>query len=259
MWKKIRVAVLLLILAFVALDTWRAKAQLDWQLPFNVALYPINADGSTRVAAYLQTLTPQDFQPVNDYFQAEAKRYQLGLSHPISVQLGAPISVIPPAPPSDGKLLSVISWSLKFRYYAWRHNDWQASPNISVKPQIRMYLLYYDPATQPRLSHSTALEKGRIGRVNLFCTAKQHEQNLVVLAHELLHTVGATDKYDLNTSQPIYPIGYADPNQQPLYPQRRAELMGGRVPLSPDQAKIPLNLDQTTISEMTAREIGWSD
>jgi len=257
MWKKIRIAILLLVLAVVALDTWRAKAQLDWQLPFNVVLYPINADGSTRVAAYLQTLTVQDFQPINDYFTLEATRHQLSLSRPITVQLGAPVRAVPPAPPSDGNLLSVIGWSLKMRYFAWRNNDWQSNPDITLKPQIRMYLLYHDPATQPRLSHSTALEKGRIGRVNLFGTVKQHEQNLVVIAHELLHTVGATDKYDLNTGQPIYPSGYADPAQQPLYPQQRAELMGGRVPLSPNEAKIPLSLNQTMISDLTAREIGW--
>lgn len=257
MWKKIRVAILLLVLVAVALDTWRAQAQLDWQLPFNVALYPINADGSTRVAAYLNTLTPQDFQPVRDYFNAEAKRHQLALSYPIAVQLGKQIHMIPPTPPSDGKLLSVIGWSLKMRYFAWRNNDWQSSADLPIKPQIRMYLLYYDPTTQPRLAHSTALEKGRIGRVNLFGSAKQHEQNLMVLAHELLHTVGATDKYDLSNSLPIYPIGYADPSQQPLYPQRRAELMGGRVPVNPHEAKIPLSLDQTMISDLTAREIGW--
>ncbi|MFA9203836.1 MAG: hypothetical protein ACEQSD_07550 [Flavobacteriales bacterium] len=252
MWKKFRIGVLLLILAAVALDTWRAKAQLDWQLPFHVVLYPINADGSTRVAAYLKTLKPQDFQPVTDYFSTEAKRYQLPLSRPISIQLGQTIHTIPPAPPRDGNLLGVISWSLKFRYYSWQH-----SPTPSLKPEIRLYLLYYDPAVQPRLSHSTALEKGRIGRVNLFGTAKQHEQNLMVLAHELLHTVGATDKYDFSTGLPLYPIGYADPVQQPRYPQQRAELMGGRVPLSADKADIPRNLNQTTVSALTAREIGW--
>ena len=257
MWKKIRVAILLLVLAAVAMDTWRAQAQLDWRLPFHVVLYPINADGSTRVAAYLNTLNVQDFRPVSDYFHAEGKRHQLGLSQPISLQLGAPVTAIPPAPPSDGNLLSVIGWSLKMRFFAWRNNDWQGGSSGMLKPQIRMYLLYYDPTTQPRLNHSTALEKGRIGRVNLFGSTKQHEQNLVVLAHELLHTVGATDKYDLKNNLPMYPTGYADPNQQPLYPQRRAELMGGRIPITPNDAKMPLSLDQTMMSDLTAREIGW--
>lgn len=254
MWKKIRIAVLLLILAAVVLDTWQAEAQLDWRLPFNVALYPINADGSARVEAYLRTLRAQDFQPIQDYFTVEAKRHHLPLTSPMVLQLGAQVTATPPAPPSDGNLFKVIVWSLKFRYYAWRN-----SPHLSLKPQIRLYLLYYDPATQPRLTHSTALEKGRIGRVNLFGTLKQHEQNMVVLAHELLHTVGATDKYDFSNGVPIYPLGYADPNQQPLYPQHRAELMGGRIPTSPSTAKIPLNLSQTMISDLTADEIGWSN
>lgn len=252
MWKKIRVAILLLILAAVVLDMWRAQAQLDWQLPFNVVLHPINADGSTRVAGYLQTLSPADFKAIEDYFSAEAQRHALPLSRPIRIQLGSRLEVIPPAPPTDGNFLSAVVWSLKFRYYAWRN-----SPELPLSPHIRLYLLYHDPVIQPRLSHSTAIEKGRIGRVNLFGTSKQHEQNLVVVAHELLHTLGATDKYDLNNGQPIYPSGYADPAQQPLYPQRRAELMGGRVSISPTQAKIPNNLGQTMISDLTAYEIHW--
>jgi hypothetical protein len=77
------------------------------------------------------------------------------------------------------------------------------------------------------------------------------------VAHELLHTLSATDKYDLSNGLPLYPIGYADPTQQPLHPQRRAELMGGRVPVHPNKAEIPRDLNQTTMSELTAREIGW--
>ena len=75
--------------------------------------------------------------------------------------------------------------------------------------------------------------------------------------HELLHTFGATDKYDLSTGQPIYPIGYADPNQQPLYPQRQAELMAAYVPLSQNKSKMPDSLQQTRINEITAIELGW--
>ena len=77
------------------------------------------------------------------------------------------------------------------------------------------------------------------------------------MVHELLHTFGATDKYDLSTGQPIYPIGYADSNQQPLYPQRQAELMAGYVPLSQSKSKMPESLQQTRINEITAIELGW--
>ena len=54
----------------------------------------------------------------------------------------------------------------------------------------------------------------------------------MVIAHELLHTLGATDKYDLRTNQPAHPDGFAEPDREPLYPQSFAELMGGRIPVS---------------------------
>ncbi len=88
-----------------------------------------------------------------------------------------------------------------------------------------LFLNYYDPALTKELKHSTALQKGGIGSVNLFASNKQTEQNKVVLAHELLHAFGASDRSDLATGQPMYPAGYAYPNQQPLFPQAKAELM----------------------------------
>ncbi len=47
------------------------------------------------------------------------------------------------------------------------------------------------------------------------------------------------------------------PNQQPLYPQRQAELMAGYVPLSQSKSKMPESLQQTRINEITAIELGW--
>jgi hypothetical protein len=43
----------------------------------------------------------------------------------------------------------------------------------------------------------------------------------------------------------------------PRYPQHKAELMGGRVAISPQQAVIPADLSQTLIGAKTAQEIGW--
>ncbi|MNS62079.1 hypothetical protein D3C72_951270 [compost metagenome] len=105
--------------------------------------------------------------------------------------------------------------------------------------------------------HSTALEKGRIGSVNLFATKTQASQNQVVIVHELLHGFGAQDKYDLKTGQPIYPLGFAQLEKIPLYPQNQAEIMGGRTALSEQSSKMPNNLQETIIGLPTAREIGW--
>ena len=81
--------------------------------------------------------------------------------------------------------------------------------------------------------------------------------NQIVMAHELLHTLGATDKYDLGTNLPIFPHGYASPTLQPLYPQRSAELMGGRIPLDERTAEMPSGINRTLVGPTTAAEIGW--
>ena len=115
----------------------------------------------------------------------------------MGVQLGAQVQDFPPALPVDRSMLSAMIWSLKFRYFAWEN-----SPTVNIKPDIRLYLLYYDPVTHHVLTESTALDKGRIGRVNLFGEASYSEQNLVVTAHKLLQMFGATDKYDLSNNLP---------------------------------------------------------
>jgi len=252
MWRKFRIIILLLILATVLQELWLDKADLAWKHNLYVAVYPINADGSEEVSAYLRTLSREDFEPMVEYFAEEAASYKLGLRRPIEVQLGTVVNEIPPEPPRNGSIFNTMLWSLKFRWFAWKN-----SPKVNIKPDIRLYLLYHDPNTSSMLGHSTALNKGRIGRVNLFASTAYAKKNLVVTAHELLHTLNATDKYDLHNNLPIYPDGYAEPNKMPLYPQNFAELMGGRVPQNTAEADIPKSLRHTLIGEKTAREIGW--
>lgn len=252
MWKNFRVLILLLILSFVIIKSFQENADLNWKNSFFVAVYPINADGSPQTQQYIQSLRSSDFEVVSDTLNSEAKRYGLSLYRPINLMLGSQVTQLPPSPPINGSYLDVIVWSLKLRYYGWKYQQ-----EFKLKPKINLYVLYYDPVKFPVLSHSTALAKGRVGKVNLFASQKQHEQNMVIVAHELLHTLGATDKYDFANNLPIYPDGFANSQQQPLYPQIKAELMAGRVALTPTRAVTPDRLNQTVIGEKTAREIGW--
>ena len=71
-----------------------------------------------------------------------------------------------------------------------------------------------------------------------------------------MHTLGAGDKYADN-NLPLFPDGYADPDRSPLYPQIRAELMAGRIPISENESKMPRNLGKTVVGHSTALEIGW--
>jgi len=74
--------------------------------------------------------------------------------------------------------------------------------------------------------------------------AKKNKQNTIVIAYETLPTVGATDNYDYSHNPPVYH-------------QRYAEIMAGRIPLSQSQAEIPKDLRFCLIADQTAKEINW--
>ncbi|WP_425915873.1 hypothetical protein [Acinetobacter sp. TSRC1-2] len=250
MWKKIRVLCLLIILFIVAVNAYRDQNQ-NWSKPIIVMLHPINADGQAATQNYIQSLNLSELTAAQEYLKYMSAQYR---GQPISLyfQMGRELKKMPPKVPEHASMLDTILWSLKFRFYAWKQHE-----SADGSPSVTLFLNYYDPKHSKELKHSTALQKGRIGSVNLFASKKQSQQNKIVLVHELLHAFGATDKYDLSTGQPLYPVGYAYPNQQPLFPQAKAELMAGHLPVSSDKSKMPDSLQQTLINEITAIELGW--
>jgi hypothetical protein len=253
MFKTIRIIVLLCVLAMVAWGTWRTQVNsVKWRYTLPVKIYPINADGRAPTQAYIQSLTGDDFKPLEAFMQSEAKRYGRESFASVEVRLAPVINSLPPLAPVRGGPLQVAWWSLHMRWWAWRHGG-TAGPAL----QVKMYLLYFDPAQRQRLDHSTALQKGLIGLAQVFATPTMAGPNNIVIAHEFLHTLGATDKYDFSTGQPRFPDGYADPNKAPRFPQTFAEVMGGRTPLSPTQSEQAASLQRVLIGEQTAREINW--
>jgi hypothetical protein len=253
MFKAFRIFILLLILSGVALGAWRTKTRsVEWKYDLPVNIYLINGDGSEEVAEYLRSLTVEDFKPINTFMRDEAERYDRATSASIEIRLGGIIESQPPAPPRNGSALGVIVWSLQMRYWAYRNTD-----TDGPSTQVKMFLLYFDPAQNNRLDHSTGLQNGLLGRVNVFASHDMAKQNNVIITHEFLHTLGATDKYDPSTNQPLYPVGYAEPDHQPLLPQRFAEIMAGRTPVTQSVATIPESLNGVVIGDLTASEINW--
>lgn len=253
MFRKLRITFLLLILVFVAVNTWLSKLRTtDWDRSLWVVVYPINGDRSTASTTYISSVRKETFSDIEEFMVREAGRYQLQLDKPVSVKLGPTVDDLPPKPPRNGDILAVMWWSLKMRYWAFKSDTYDGPA-----PDIRMFVVYYDPETHDRLDHSFGLEKGLLGVVNAFASEKMSGPNNVVIAHELLHTVGATDKYDLSTNFPVYPDGYAEPEQEPRFPQRQAEIMGGRVPVSESEFEIPSTLRHVIIGKKTAHEINW--
>lgn len=247
--------IVLLLFALATVVQWaRIERQrvTDWAHPIRVVAYPIDADGTEASKAYLDALDGRALADIEAYFEQEAKRHGLRLPRPVEMYLGPRVAKLPPEVPRDAGLLGALSWSLRMRFYAWR-NDAFPGP----KPHVRLFVVHHDPARSPRLQHSTGLAKGMVGVVRVFASRTQQSVNNVVIAHELLHTFGATDKYDPGTNLPLYPDGYADPDAKPRFPQRAAEIMAGRIPRSMFEADIPETLGDTVIGTKTAAEIHW--
>lgn len=252
MFKAIRITILLLLLVLAAGHTWLTRQRTTaWEVPLEAVVYPVNGDGSAAAAHYIEGLTAEDFQPVADFVAGEGKRYNLELARPLTVELAGAVNSLPPVAPVTGSIPAIMLWSLRLRWWAWRVDNYQGPGDI------KLFVLYYDPADHRQLDHSLGLEKGQVGVVKAFAARRDAPGNNVVLAHELLHTLGATDKYDLATGLPIYPDGFAEPERQPRYPQEKAELMGAVVPVAAGQVAMPEGLGQVVVGPATAREIGW--
>jgi len=254
-WRSIRIFLLLAVLAGVALNAWLDRiGTQSWQEPLWVGLFPLNADGSAPTQDYVAALTPKDFAAIEDFFAREGRRYGLKLEQPVHVELYPPGSRLPPTLDPSAGPLGIAWWSLKLRYFAARATRVPGR----APPRIRLFLLYHDPATLERAPDSHGLQKGLVGVVHLFADSGMAGRNSIVIAHELLHTVGASDKYDLGDGSPLFPIGYGDRDQDPLYPQEWAELMAGRRALSAYQWEMPRTLAGVLIGPETALEIRWT-
>ncbi|MCU7940285.1 MAG: hypothetical protein KZQ64_00085 [gamma proteobacterium symbiont of Bathyaustriella thionipta] len=201
MHKHLRVFILLLILLIVALGTWVTQMRTtDWSHELRVVIYPINADKNDITEDYILNLSEQDFTPIIEFFIAELAHYGINSDEPIHIALSPPVRQLPPKTPQQGNILDIILWSLKLRYWAFQRDEYQGP-----KAEIQLFALYFNPQLSPTVKHSTGLKKGQIAVINLFADKKQKDSNLFIITHELLHTLGASDKYQLSTNQTVYP------------------------------------------------------
>ncbi|MCK5363546.1 MAG: hypothetical protein KAR22_11285 [Gammaproteobacteria bacterium] len=250
----LRKGILVYVLILVAVGHWlTTQRTTSWDRPLSVAVYPINGDGSQRSARYIESLEWDAFKTIDQFMVEEAKHYGVQSKEPVHTVLADAIEDQPPAPPHGGGALQVMLWSLKLRYWSWSVDRGADPPSSDVEIFVR----YFDPDSNPRLAHSLGLQKGLIGVVNAFAAREQAGSNKVIIAHELLHTLGASDKYDPSTGQPIFPGGYAEPDADPALPQELAELMAGRIPVSAAESQIPRSLNEVVIGTKTAQEIRW--
>jgi hypothetical protein len=253
-FKRLRIAVLLYVLLFVAAaQFFTAQQSTDWDAPLWVDIYTVAGDDGATTRRYLDGLTATEFDDIEEFLNREAQRFGVQLDQAFSVRIIGEHR--DPLPTLDGNAsaLDVLWWSLRMRWLATRLRWQQDGPT----GDIMVFAVYHEPSAGVALDRSTALEKGLIAVANVFATRTARGSNQVVVAHELLHTLGASDKYALGSNLPVFPEGYAAPEARPLLPQAKAELMAGRRPIGETEADMPESLRDVVIGAATAFEIGW--
>lgn len=256
LFRMIRIMALLTVLIIVAASSWLTERRLaNWERPVWVTFYPLRADSGRDTERFVWNVDASSFGQINEFFESEARKFAIDLTPVIQVQVAPPGDDLPPPIPDRHAPHLVALWSLKMRWYAWNMDR----KDGLITPDIQVFALYHGADGKSESHLSVGMRKGMFGVINLFAAEAMNARNQFVIAHELMHVFGATDKYSLGNNEPIYPFGYADPHQQPLFPQTRCEIMGGRIPHSAFQSDMPGSLSQCKIGELTAREIGFYD
>lgn len=256
LFKMFRIGALLTVLIIVAASTWLTERRLaSWERPVWVTFYPIAADTGADTLEFVENVDAETFSEINQFFKTQSSRFGIDLTPVIHVEV-APVSMdLPPEIPDRHAPHLVAWWSLKMRWYAWN----MARKDGLVDSDIQVFALYHGRSNTAEKQMSVGMRKGLFGLANLYASNNMNSRNQVVIAHELMHVFGATDKYSMGSNEPIYPHGYADPNQQPLFPQQRCEIMGGRIPITAYDSVMPRSLEFCTVGLLTAKEIGFYD
>lgn len=254
-----RVAVLLVVLAGVLLYAWKdvsgRRARNDWKRTLHVGLVIVRLGpvDDASIGALRDRV-----HALEDVLAAESARYRgPGSARPIEVIVSGPVdgATPPPVPASDG-LLDLARYAYAKSRYTARIDE--AAGVAARALDSRIYLLARPGhARGTNFVEGASEEGGRSGFVEVDLETTMVDFALFVFAHELCHTLGATDKYDASGATMI-PVGLAEPDADPLFPQRFVEVMTRGRPLAPGRERAPDGLDELRVGPTTAREIGWT-
>ncbi|MFO0553791.1 MAG: hypothetical protein U0271_35735 [Polyangiaceae bacterium] len=252
-----RVTVLLVILAGVVLYAYRdvesRKARTEWKRTLDIAIVLVERAPVDRAATAAVRSRAPDLEAA---LEAEMRRYRKDGPTPFHVKVFGPVPLVRPPPTTAGEGITADA------RYAW--DLWRFTSDVDDRVELtasdfdtRIYLVISPPKdVEKKLIEGASQQGGRVGVVDVELDDAMADFALFVAAHELFHTLGASDKYD-PTGRIAVPDGLAEPDQVPIYPQRFVELMARHRPIDEARSKPPKSLAELRVGAATAREIGW--
>jgi hypothetical protein len=245
---------LALTLLFAAHDVWSRRERTAWKRPLEVAICIAELEPVGDAA--MQVLSAR-VPVLEDRLTSELHRYRASPAQAVHVSVFGPVSVDrgPPPDPAGSELLELA----KHSYALWR---WTRAvdqgANLPTRAfDSRIYLIVRPPRdARQKWVEGSSEQGGRVGVARIELDASMGDFALFVVTHELMHTLGASDKYGPD-GRALVPDGLAEPDRSPLYPQAAAEIMARNVVLSPSEERPPDTLGELRVGAATAREIGW--
>lgn len=195
---------------------------------------------------------------LREWFRREFKRHAGRDEPPLEFTIKGPLRAPsdPPAPPdADASFLERWRGTTSFLKY---FEEIGAKEDLLLSAyDVAIFAYFYGEGRTADFQGQRPVAARRTRRGVVYCPLDPGRlpRSTALMAHEICHTLGATDKYEGDRS--IFPDGYADPLATPLYPQERAEIMALGIPLAPDKEDPVNGLIDCVVGEKTAREMGW--
>jgi hypothetical protein len=245
-------AVLVVVVAYAVHDVRSRRARKAWDHTLAVAVIIIrNGAVDDDSIAALRDRAPA----LAARLESELHRYAPGAPAPFVFTVFGAAHVQPaPALSGDGLIaLASHAWDL----HRWT-SDVDARANVAAGAyDSRIYVTVQPPTSKKHMIEGSSEQGGRVGVVTVDLDALTVDYALSVVAHELFHTLDATDEYD-DVGRAKIPDGLAEPDLVPRFPQRLVEVMTRGRPTSPTDEKTLDTIDELGVGPTTAREIGWT-
>ncbi len=264
-------AVVLLAVAIWGWMTWRADHRVfAWDRTVSVAFIAIvdeSAGGEDHHRSYVRRFLSRAARPgdnllgVERWIRSEYARHTGGSPDLLEFAVRGPLELPTPPPPLPAADASFFQRLGQTRAFLDYFNALPGRDDLVLgEHDVYVFLYFYDFHDRARREFfssfdSVADRRSGVGVVFAPISDALRGHTCTLVAHELCHTFGASDKYDGNVS--VFPQGFADPDRQPRYPQERAEIMSLGRPVARGKDKPVDGLDECIVGAQSAEEMNW--
>jgi hypothetical protein len=255
---RLRLAILVGLLGLTVLwamhDIYSRRERTEWERPLSIAVALVQLGPVDQAA--LNLLNAQ-FHALEIRLASEYRRYGGHMARPVIFTLYGPVNIDKPAPAAPEADIPSLARHA-YELWRWTHAVDEGCDLPARSFDSRIYLVMRAPREKGvQWVEGSSELGGRVGVASVELDVSSVDLALFVATHELLHTLGASDKYD-PTGRALIPSGLVEPDRVPRYPQRFAEIMARNLVLAPGAERPPESLAELGVGIATAREIGWA-